>query len=81
MVAMCRGSVVALMISNVAERKIVVVSNMGERWKKFRSGTLRTMLAGVLYVITLPAVRNWLMNLLTGKARKDQKVIDVDAKK
>lgn len=55
--------------------------NMGERWNRFRSGTWKTFLAGVLYVISLPAVRNWLMNLLTGRARKGQKVIDVEAKK
>ncbi|MFA6018014.1 MAG: hypothetical protein WCT28_04510 [Patescibacteria group bacterium] len=53
---------------------------MGTRWSAFRSGTLKTMLAGLLYVVTLPAVRNWLMNLLTGKQKKDQKVIDVSAK-
>lgn len=54
---------------------------MGERWNKFRSGTLKTILAGLLYVVTLPAVRNWLMSLLIGKRKKDQKVIDVEAKK
>jgi hypothetical protein len=48
---------------------------------KLRKGTFGTILAGVLYVITLPAVRNWLMGLLTGKSRTDQKVIDVNAKK
>ncbi|MEK9155141.1 MAG: hypothetical protein AAB839_00665 [Patescibacteria group bacterium] len=54
---------------------------MGARWTKFRTGTFRTVLAGFLYVITLPAVRNWLMGLLTGKSRTAQKVIDVEAKK
>lgn len=39
------------------------------------------MLAGFLYVLTLPAVRNWLMNLLLGKRKANQKVIDVEAKK
>lgn len=59
---------------------VVTVNNMGARWQKFRSGTLKTFLAGVLYVLTLPAVRNWLMSLLVGKRKKDQKVIDVEAK-
>jgi hypothetical protein len=54
---------------------------MGARWNKFASGTLRTLLAGFLYVITLPAVRNWLMSLITGKPKKDQKIIDVEVKK
>ena len=54
---------------------------MGERWKKFSSTTLRTLLASFLYVITLPAVRNWLMNLITGKPKKEQKIIDVEVKK
>lgn len=59
----------------------VIANNMGERWRKFTSGTLKTMLAGALYVLTLPAVRNWLMNLLLGKRKANQKVIDVEAKK
>lgn len=54
---------------------------MGERWRKFTSGTFKTMLAGFLYVLTLPAVRNWLMNLLVGKRKSGQKIIDVEAKK
>lgn len=58
-----------------------VAKHMGERWNRFRSGTLKTILAGFLYVITLPAVRNWLMNLLLGKKKKDQRVIDVEVKK
>ena len=58
----------------------VIAASMGTRWSAFRSGTFKTMLAGLLYVVTLPAVRNWLMNLLTGKQKKDQKVIDVSAK-
>ena len=60
---------------------IAIANNMGERWRKFTSGTLKTMLAGFLYVLTLPAVRNWLMNLLLGKRKANQKVIDVEAKK
>jgi len=60
---------------------IAIAANMGERWKKFASGTLRTMLAGFLYVLTLPAVRNWLMNLLLGKRKTNQKIIDVGVKK
>lgn len=59
----------------------VNVNNMGERWRKFRSGTLKTLLAGFLYVVTLPAVRNWLMNVLLGKRKKNQKIIDVEVKK
>lgn len=59
----------------------MIVNNMGERWRKFTSGTLKTMLAGMLYVVSLPAVRNWLMNLLVGKRKANQKVIDVEAKK
>jgi hypothetical protein len=59
----------------------VIASSMGTRWQTFRSGTLKTFLAGLLYVVTLPAVRNWLMSLLVGKRKKDQKVIDVEAKK
>lgn len=39
------------------------------------------MLAGFLYVLTLPAVRNWLMNLLLGKRKNSQKIIDVEVKK
>ena len=58
-----------------------IADNMGERWNTFRSGTLRTMLAGFLYVLTLPAVRNWLMNFLLGKRKTDQKIIDVVVKK
>ncbi len=54
---------------------------MGERLRKFTSGTLKTVLAGMLYVVSLPAVRNWLMNLLVGKRKANQKVIDVEAKK
>lgn len=54
---------------------------MATRFERFRSGTLKTLLAGLLYVITLPAVRNWLMNLLVGKRKADQKVIDVEVKK
>ena len=54
---------------------------MGTRWQAFRSGTLKTFLAGMLYVVSLPAVRNWLMGLLVGKRKKDQKVIDVEVKK
>ena len=59
---------------------IVIVNNMGERWRKLTSGTFKTMLAGFLYVLTLPAVRNWLMNLLLGKRKSGQKIIDVEAK-
>ncbi len=58
-----------------------IANNMGSRWQSFRTGTLKTFLAGILYVVSLPAVRNWLMNLLVGKRKKDQQVIDVDAKK
>ncbi len=47
----------------------------------FGFGAVKTMLAGLLYVLSLPAVRNWLMNLLVGKRKKDQQVIDVEAKK
>lgn len=60
---------------------IAIAPSMGERWKRFRSGTLKTVLASVLYIITLPAVRNWLMSLLTGKPKAGQKVIDVEVKK
>ncbi len=59
----------------------VIANNMGTRWQSFRTGTLKTIFAGLLYVVTLPAVRNWLMNLLVGKRKKDQQVIDVEAKK
>jgi uncharacterized membrane protein HdeD (DUF308 family) len=63
-------------------RKItrVRVVNMNAWWSRFRSGTLKTILAGILYIVTLPAVRNWLMNLLVGKRKNTQKVIDVEAK-
>ena len=60
---------------------IAIANNMGERLRKFTSGTFKTMLAGVLYVLTLPAVRNWLMNLLVGKRKSGQKIIDVESKK
>lgn len=59
---------------------IATAANMGGRWSRFRSGTLRTMLAGFLYVLTLPAVRNWLMNLLLGKRKSEQKIIDIEVK-
>ncbi len=59
----------------------VIANNMGTRWQAFRSGTLKTFLAGMLYVVSLPAVRNWLMNLLVGKRKKGQPVIDIEAKK
>ena len=67
------------------QKENVNVHNMGERWRKFRSGTLRTLLATFLYVLTLPAVRNWIVNLMTGR-KADKKavntqVIDVKAKK
>lgn len=54
---------------------------MGARWNAFKSGSLRTLLAGFLYVLTLPAVRNWLMSLIVGKPKKNQKIIDVEVKK
>jgi hypothetical protein len=60
---------------------VAIASNMASRWQSFRTGTFKTFLAGILYVVSLPAVRNWLMNLLVGKRKKDQHVIDVDAKK
>ena len=83
----------ALLVTNVANRHllkqnhvaamivIAIAGNMGERWKTFRSGTLRTMLAGFLYILTLPAVRNWLMSLFLGKRKQNQKIIDVEVKK
>lgn len=73
------------MVSNQRMQRAAVMianaNNMGTRWQNFRSGTLKTVLAGALYVLTLPAVRNWLMNLLVGKRKKNQNVIDVEVKK
>lgn len=60
---------------------VAIASNMASRWQSFRTGTLKTLLAGLLYVVSLPAVRNWLMNLLVGKRKKNQQVIDVEVKK
>mgnify|MGYP001612303072 CR=1 FL=1 len=60
---------------------VAIANNMASRWQSFRTGTLKTFLAGILYVVSLPAVRNWLMNLLVGKRKKHQQVIDVDVKK
>jgi hypothetical protein len=60
---------------------VAIANNMASRWQSFRTGTLKTFLAGILYVVSLPVVRNWLMNLLVGKRKKNQQVIDVDAKK
>lgn len=69
----------------VVRKGNVNVHNMGERWRKFRSGTLRTLLATFLYVLTLPAVRNWIVNLVMGKKTEKKavnaQVIDVKAKK
>lgn len=67
--------------NRAAQKGNVIAPNMGARWKQFTSGTLKTILAGFLYLVTLPVVRKWLMNLLIGKRKQNSKIIDVVAKK
>ena len=55
--------------------------NMGARWKAWIPRAFKTILAGFLYILALPAVRNWLVNKLVGKPKTNQKIIDVVAKK